>query len=101
MAIKTYINEGSTSYHSLAFTDKDGAAVSPSALRYRVTSGTGTDLVPWETIDAGSTEIEISATVNTIGANGNKRFLTVEATHNGGDKITAELEYTIKNLTGI
>lgn len=98
---KVTVNEGSTSYHPIGLVDKDGAVVAPEALRYKVTAGDGSVLVQWETIPANSTEIEVSAAVNTISAGGNRRTLTVEATHNGGDKITAETTYTLENLVGV
>jgi hypothetical protein len=68
-------------------------------LRYRVTDGV-TDIVPWATLSNVATSVEVSATANTIGTGGNKRYLTVEATHNGGDKITSEIAYTLTDLKG-
>ena len=100
MAAKTYVNEGSTSDHSISFFDSGGVAVTPESLRYRVTDGS-VDVVPWAILANNATEIEISATANTIGTVSNKRYLTVEATHNGGDKITSEIVYTLANLKGI
>lgn len=98
--LKTYVNEGSTSYHAIAFFDKDGVSVVPESLRYHVTDGTA-EVVPWTTIAAGATEIEISATANTIGSGASKRYLAVEATHNGGDKITNEALYYLSDLMGV
>lgn len=102
METPTVIKEGSTSYQSISFTDKNGAAIpAPSAVRYKVCTDTGAVLVPWTNLnppDIG--EIEISAEVNTIGRNGRKRFLTVEATHGIGKKITTEFVYELEHLAG-
>jgi hypothetical protein len=96
------INEGSTSYHPIIPASKDGNAVAPEAIRYRITGENGVELVAWTTIDVSTTEIEIPSTVNTIGATGGKkRYLVVEVTHGGGDKITEELEYTLRDLKGV
>ena len=101
MAQKTYVNEGSTSTHAISFTGADGLPVTPESLRYRVTAGPEIDVVAWATIANNSTSIEISATSNTIGTTGSKRYLTVEATHNGGDKITSEIAYSLVDLKGV
>lgn len=98
---KVTVKEGSTSYHPIEPVDKDGAVVTPEALRYKVTAGDGTVLVPWTTIPASTIEIEVSAAANTVTTGGNRRILTIEATHNGGDKITAEATYTLENLVGV
>lgn len=96
------INEGSTSYHSIAPVNKAGEAVTPEAIRYRVTGNGGVQVADWVTASPSATEIELSATINTIGATtGKKRYLTVEITHGGGDKITEEIEYTIRDLKGV
>lgn len=95
------INEGSTSYHSIAPVNKAGEAVTPEAIRYRVTGDGGVEVVAWTTVDPSITEIKIPATINTIGTTGKKRYIAVEITHGGGDKITEELEYTLLNLKGV
>lgn len=95
------VNEGSTSYHAISAVNKEGEAVAPEAMRYKVTGEAGAGLVAWTTIDPSTTEIEVSSTVNTVGTAGKKRYLTVEVTHGGGDKITEELEYTLVDLKGI
>lgn len=96
------INEGSTSYHSIAPVNKDGDAVAPEAIRYRVTGSGGVEVVDWTTVSPSATEIELSPAVNTIGSTtGKKRYLAVEITHGSGDKITEEIEYTIRDLKGV
>ena len=95
------VNEGSTSYHPLTIENKDGVTVTPEALRYRLLADDGTELVAWTSLSTSATEIEVSATHNTIGTSGKKRYLTVEATHSGGDKITEELTYTLVGLQGV
>lgn len=102
MATSLTVKEGSTSYHPLEMLDRDGVAVIPEALRYKVTGENGVELVPWSSLSINAELVEISATVNTIGlTGGKKRYLTMEATHSGGDKITDELEYGLVNLKGI
>ena len=95
------VNEGSTSYHALAFYGADGLEANPEAIRYRLTADGGAELIPWTALGLDCRLIEISAELNTIGGIGAKRYLIVEATHNGGDKITQELGYTIFDLRGI
>ena len=96
-----YINEGSTSYHSITPVNKAGEAVVPEAIRYRVSGDNGVQIADWATVNADATEIELSATINTISTTGKKRYLTVEITHGGGDKITEEILYTIRDLKGV
>ena len=99
--VRTSVNEGSTSYHTFTITNRAGDPVSPSALRYRLLASGGVVLVPWATLNTQATEIEVSAANNTIGTYGRARFLTIEATHSGGDVITEELEYELRDLKGI
>jgi hypothetical protein len=101
MATKKTVNEGSTSYHALDIRSAAGAVVVPEVLRYRLTAGEGIDIVPWTPLSTAAVEVEISAESNIIGTIGKKRYLTVEATHGGGDKITSELEYSIVDLKGM
>lgn len=95
------INEGSSSYHSILPVNKDGEAVTPESIRYRVTGDGGAEIVEWTTVDPSTTEIAVSAATNTIGITGKKRYLAVEITHGGGDKITEELEYALRDLKGL
>jgi hypothetical protein len=101
MASRVVVNEGSTSYHAITITDADGAPVTPEALRYRLMAAEGVEIIAWTALAVDATEIEVDAADNIIGETGSKRFLTLEATHNGGDKITSELEYKIVNLKGV
>ena len=95
------VNEGSTSYHPIAFFDANEMPLSPSAIRYRVSDSKGVALVPWTNHDVNIDFITVSATTNTIDANsGTKRVLTVEATHGTAEKITTELVYELVNLIG-
>lgn len=95
-----YVNDGSTSYHSISILDHNDAVVVPESIRYRVVSGQGTQKIGWTSVNAETTEIEVSAAANTIGADGIERYLTVEVTHNGGRKIMGEAHYTLVNLQG-
>lgn len=95
------ISEGSTSYHSLSFAGKDGEAVTPEALRYRLQDGRKNVLVDWTALPPSTIDIEIDAAHNIIGAGGQARIITVEVTHNGGRKITRAIGYGIEDLQGI
>jgi hypothetical protein len=101
MASRVVVKEGSTSYHAITITDADGAPVTPEALRYRLMAAEGVEIVAWTPLAVDATTIEIDAENNIIGDTGSKRFLTLEATHNGGAKITEEEEYKIVNLKGV
>jgi hypothetical protein len=101
MASRIVVNEGSTSYHAITITDADGAPVTPESLRYRLMAAEGVEIVAWTVLAVDATEIEIASTNNVIGTTGRKRYLTVEATHNGGDKITAETEYWLSSFKGV
>lgn len=96
------VNEGSTSYHALSFRDQNGLAVAPESIRYRLMGDASAVLLDWQTTEPDAVEIEIPATLNVIGpAGGKKRYLTVECTHNEGDKITSEAAYTLVDLKGV
>lgn len=95
------VNEGSTSYHAISFTDQSGAPVVPEALRYRLTAGEGAIILDWVDLSSDATEVIVSSEHNIIGSQGAKRYLTIQATHNGGEIITEEVAYTIVNLIGV
>ena len=96
------VNEGTTSYHPIIIKGPSGQIVNPESIRYKVTGWNGSTIVDWTVIDNDTESIEISSIVNTISTlHGDSRNLTIEVTHNGGDKITEELVYTIRDLRGI
>lgn len=95
------VNEGSTSYHPIVITDASGEIITPEALRYKLSDSLSAPLVDWTDILAASTLVEIQSALNIIGQGGKKRFLTIEATHNGGKKITSEIEYELIDLKGL
>lgn len=95
------VNEGSTSYHPIVITDASGEIVTPEALRYKLSDSLSTSLVDWTVISAETTLIEIQSSLNIIAQGGKKRFLTIEATHDGGKKITSEIEYELIDLKGL
>lgn len=95
------VQEGSTSYHSLAFTGKDGEVIIPEALRYQLQDGADNVLIEWTVLPTNTIEIEIAAEHNLIGPGSKDRVLTVEVTHNGGRKITKDLRYGIWDLHGL
>ena len=95
-----FINEGSTSYHSIAIVDQNGALVVPQSLRYRLKASSIDIIQDWTSIPTDSTEIVVTPEQNTIGPAWKERFLTVEATYNNGQKITSEIGYTLVDLVG-
>lgn len=101
MSTRIAVNEGSTSYHDISAVGIDGSVVVPESIRYRLMTSEGVEVVAWTTVDSQTTRIEIAATNNIIGTTGKQRYLTVEITHNGGKKITEEVNYTLVNLKGI
>ncbi len=100
------VNEKSSCTVTLAFTDETGAAVTPSAGRYRIDdAGAGTQIKDWTSFTpTGSTyDVEVSATENAILVAANEveiHRLTVEFTYGvAAKKGTAEYVFGIKNLT--
>lgn len=99
----TTVSDGSTSYHPYELQDADGVTVANvEALEYRLSDALNT-LVDWTAIDLlPEGTITVSAEYNTMKfANDTERYLTLRATHNGGEIITDEQEYTLTDLTGI
>lgn len=98
------VKEGTTSYHTYEFLDSDDVQVpSVESARYKLSSARGI-LIDWTDISgtAATGTIEIASTYNVMNdVTDIYRYLTIEATHNGGDKISDEEIYTLVPLKGI
>jgi hypothetical protein len=100
------INEQSTAYVTVSFTDKTNAPAVPSTITYStrsVTTGTaiktGISVTP-----AASIEITLDALDTTIQNPANQyedAMLTVHSTYGNNDNCNNEYPYRIKNLGGI
>lgn len=100
------VNEKSTSYLSVTFKDKAGAAAAPASATYRIdciTTGTAikgdTALTP-----AGTVEIAITPNENRIVTPGNareRRRVTVTATYGATDSVSDEFDYDVVNLSHV
>lgn len=102
MALDT-LNEGSTGYLTVAFTDKDGAAATPSTVSYRIDCMTNGQEVKDDTAvtPASSVKIELGAADNAIIDQANpfeKRIVTVTADYGVDDACVDEFIYAVKNM---
>lgn len=93
------INEKSTIWLEVSFTDRNGDPLDPTSVVYRIDSG-DTEIKAETSQPPGSTvEIEIPADENAIIGNGlfQTNIVTVTATK-GSDQQTKEFTYKIRNL---
>jgi hypothetical protein len=104
--MKATVNESSTSFLTVAFTDKAGAPALPVSLTYRVDCiSTGAAVVP-ETAIFPDTNVEITiaaaenAILDTTNAKELKR-VTVVAGFTGGEQHCEEYDYYVRNLSQI
>lgn len=100
------VNEGSTAYLTVAFTDKNGAAAAPTTVTYRIDCLTnGTEVKDDTSLSPGtSVEITITATENAIISQSNaleKRVVTVIGSYGTGDAVKNEYQYWVKNLSKV
>jgi len=104
MSVLQQVQEGSTSWLTVAFSDKDGDPVSPSAVEYRIDSGS-TQITDWTAVSAASSvEIEIAAAENALLSQSGEleeRTVTVKATFSGGGVAYDAYRYLIRNLIGV
>lgn len=93
------INEKSTVWLQVSFTDRDGDPLDPTTVKYRIDSGSTTIVEETTISPASSVEIEIPKEANAIIVNGlfQTNTVTVIATK-GTDQQTKEFEYKIRNL---
>ena len=102
--MRTYVNEGSASYHSYVFTGEDG--VTPveflEHLWFKVTDGID-ELIPRTRLPRDSVgTITVPGPVNRLSIPSRRlRYIMLFAVHNGGDHLTKEIRYVIKDLQTI
>ncbi len=98
------VDERTTSYLTVAFKDKTGAAALPTAASYRIDCLTSGRVIRASTALAPSSSIEITLTPgdNTIQVPGNTletRRVTVHAEYGAGDEINDQYDYDVVNLS--
>jgi hypothetical protein len=100
----TTINEGQTSYISLAFTDQNGDPLTPTAITYRIDDEASETNLLAETdvlVPASSVEIKIPPEINELVSGDSSteiRVATIEATYGTDDAVVAEVKWCIRNL---
>ena len=97
------VNENSTAYLTLTFKDKNGNLATPQTIIYNIHCLTNGQEIKGDTnvTPASSVEITITPNENRIIDPNNKyerRLVTVTATYNANDEVTAEYEYKVLNL---
>lgn len=95
------VNEGSSSLATISFTDQDGAAVIPSAARYRLDKA-GEEVKAWTAFTPSSSThtLEITPEENTVtsGAPTEIMRVTAEWTYDTSKKGTMDTTYTLIGL---
>jgi hypothetical protein len=102
MAVVAVVNEGSSSYLTIRFKDKDGVEAAPTSASYQVgDKATLADLQGETALPAGSAvEVTLGPEVNKIldQSHPNElRVVTLRAQY-GGEAVTEEYEYMVRNL---
>lgn len=100
------VNEGSTAWLALAFSDRNGSAASPTAITYRIDDVTGGGQVRANTeigAPAASVEIELTPEDNAILSTRQRerRRVTVQAIFSGGRVHNQQYLYDVVNLEKI
>lgn len=100
------VNEGSTAYLSVSFSDKAGAPAQPDAVSYRIDCVTTGQVVLAETplAPAASVEIVLTPTYNAILAAGNRverKRVTVVASYGAADAVNDAYDYHVRNLAAV
>jgi hypothetical protein len=106
--LEAMAKEKSTYVVTAAFTDEEGAAVSPTAITWTLTNGTGTVINDRSNVTvtpAPSVEIVLTNADLAIGTNGTKRVVTIKATYNSdagtGLTLNDECEFLIADLLNV
>lgn len=99
----TTVNELSSSWLSVSFFDRLGAAAAPSSITCRIdctTTGTAirasTAVTPAATVEIAITPTE-NRIINTANAT-ERRRVTVIAVYGGADQLTEQIDYDVRNL---
>ena len=100
-SLSSMLNEGSSFYYTVNFTDIEGNPILLEALQYRLVDSKGLELLPWTTIAPETSTIIIPGNLNVLSRSARPRRLTLRAEYNGGDNLTDEIQYIIKDLVGI
>jgi hypothetical protein len=98
------VNEGTTSYLTVSFLDKSGAAAAPASARCRIDCLTSGQVIrAWTALTPGtSIEITITAAENALNNDASEyetRLVTTEGTYSSTEKVTDEYQYRLINLT--
>lgn len=105
MGILATINERSSAWVTIGFTDRAGAPVGPDSVTYRIDCmTTGTAILGDTTVSApgASFEVELTPDFNRIIDPTNlreMRRLTVVASYGGSDEATEQYDWWVVNLT--
>ena len=96
------INEGSSGFLPVSFTDKDGVLEAPTSISYRIDDDASGDEVLGDTAITAASSIEIplppSVNVSIGTARTQKRLVTVTATYGVDDAIQSVFNYSLINL---
>lgn len=94
---------GTTTYLTVNFKDKDGAAITPSAVSYRVDNiTTNTEIRDWTSVTAASsTEITLTHDVDNVSPGteytSDRRRVTVKGTYSGSKQVVDIYDYIVIN----
>lgn len=107
MATTPTVNENTAAWLAVSLKDKTGALAVPASTRYRIDCvTTGAVIRDWTAGPTTSSyELQIDADLNEMQSPTNNqelRRVTVEATYGApGDRVTAEFDYALINLSGV
>lgn len=97
------VNEKSTSYLTVSFLDKDGAAATPASVSYRIDCLTTGAAIRGDTSASAASAVTITLTPddNTLQAQTNaseRRRVTVTGTYGASDAVREQFDYEVLNL---
>jgi len=97
------VNEKSTAYLTVAFTDKDGGPAIPASVSYRIDNAANGAAIraPTALDPAASIEITLTLADNTIGVAASRfetHVVTVTAVYGASDELREEYRYQVRNL---
>ena len=100
------VNERTSAYISVAFTDKTGAAATPNTITYStICQSTGTAIKTNVSVAPASTvTIALDALDSAIQAIANPyeyKLLTIKANYGASDECNGEYAWMVKNLPGV
>ena len=100
------VNEGTTSYLTVTFTNKAGIAEAPSSATWEAIDKRSGEVMQAATAitPAGTVEITIPSTVNAIleaSLDSEIRRITVKASYGVSDEVTGQFDYKVINLSRV